>query len=184
MNLRKFLLTVILSLVVSSVAFAQSISLYDQPDQNAKVVGTADLSSGIIPIYTPKEGAWIKVADPRNGNVGWVKMSDLKNTKGSGGMTITQKIITDGQQSTNFPIIQFGNAPVKLTNEQSQVIMQKMRTEQQAIQQSLEGIINNLNDLIKREWNLWNTQGPFPLVITPKETHPAAPVKQTQPAKK
>lgn len=176
-------------LLISNIAAAQSITLYEQPNQTSKVVGTADLATGIIPIFTPETNKdWIKVADPRNGNVGWIKSSDIKDAKGSeSSVTFTQKIINDGKPNNNtFHIIQFGNAP-KLTNEQAQQMMQKFRTEQQQIQDSLQGAMKNINELIKREWDLWNSQGGFPMIIMPtpndKQTTTATPAVPATPAK-
>jgi hypothetical protein len=186
----KIITTFLLSLVMlafSGIVSALSISIYDQPNQNAKVVGTADLSTGIIPIFTPEKGGdWMKIADPRKGNVGWIKTSDLKGAKGSdnGSVTFTQKIITTDQAPQSFQIIQFGNSPTQLTDQQVQAFMQKMKVEQQALQQSFQGLMKNMNEVIQRQWNMWNTQGGFPMIIIPaptgKQTAPVAtPVKQT-----
>lgn len=192
----------LLALTASSVVSAQTISLYDQPNQNAKVVGTADLSSGIVPIFTPpNDNTWMKVADPRNGNVGWIKSSDIKNAKGSeSSVTFSQKVLSNGQPDSSFQVIQFGNGTApKISNEQAQAILLKMRTEQKAIQENFQGILKNMNDVIQREWNMWNSQGGFPVIIVPapgnasgktlapkpeQNTAPAIPPAPVAPTKK
>jgi len=126
------------------ISQAKQISLYDQPSQNAKVIGTADLSAGIIPIYTPPNGSeWIKIADPRNGNVGWAKASDIKSTP-----------------STN-QIIQVVDKP-KTNDEISKEYINKISAEQQEIQKSLQNMFKDVNDLLHHEWKWWGSQNIFP----------------------
>lgn len=55
------------------------ITLYESPDQTSASVGQVKPSLGLIPIFA--EGNWIKVANPENGDVGWVNAETLK-TKG------------------------------------------------------------------------------------------------------
>lgn len=173
------------TLTISSIASAQPISLYDQPSQNAKVIGTADLSAGIIPIYTPTDSSsWMKVADPRNGNVGWVKSDDLKTKQGSSNsVTYTQKIISIPNQPGTYQVIQFGNKP-NLTDAQMKEYVEKMRAAQQSIQQSFQSIFKDMNDLFQREWNVVNTQYNSPLLMpVPANTQPnqASPNKSVKP---
>ncbi len=165
---KKYITLLVSSVFLSGAVFAQSITLYDQPNQTAKVVGTADLASGIIPIFTPeKNNDWIKVADPRNGNVGWIKSSDIKNARGSENtVTFSQKIISNGSKPT-YQVIQFGNPPMKMTDEQAKAYIEKMQKKQQELQQSFQGIMKNMNEVIQNQWNMWNAQGGFPMIIMP-----------------
>jgi SH3-like domain-containing protein len=94
---RKILFGVVALLGLCNISLAKDINLYDQPDEKAKVIGTVDLSAGIIPILTPKEGSWIKVADPRNGNVGWIKSNEMNADGGNpSAVTFTQRVINNG----------------------------------------------------------------------------------------
>lgn len=70
-------ISVALSLLSSSIAYAVTLNLYDQPKTDAKVVGKIDTESGFVPIFTPKPGDWMKVGDPKNGNVGWIQTKQL-----------------------------------------------------------------------------------------------------------
>lgn len=175
-----------LFLSFSSIAFAQTITLYDEPKQDAKVVGTADLSSGIIPIFTPDKGEWMKVADPRNGNVGWIKSGDIKSARGAENtVTFSQKIISNGSQPQTWPVIQFGKPATKMTDEQVKAFVQKMRVQQQQMQQSFQGIIKNMNDVMQHQWDVWTSQGGFPMIIMPGSDHaqPKAKTNTPSPAK-
>jgi hypothetical protein len=170
MNSLKVLLSSLTLLLMPVVVFAQSITLYEQPNQNAKVVGTADLSAGIISIFSPdNNNEWMKVGDPRNGNVGWIKTNDLKNAKGSESI-ITQKVITKNP-SDSAQILQFGNAPT-LTKEQAQALLLEYQAKQVELQKTLKGAINDLNTLFQSQINM-NIQA-----IPPK---PVTPAKQTNP---
>ena len=116
------------ALAFTSMAYAKDVTMYDQPKADAKIVGAADLSTGIIPIFTPKSGDWVKIADPRNGNVGWVKSSELTN---SGSFSFTQRIINNnGKGPQTYQIIQYGKPPQNMSNEQVQNMVQKLQTQQ------------------------------------------------------
>jgi hypothetical protein len=166
----------------SFATFAQPITMYDQPIPTAKTIGTVDLSSGIIPIFTPKTGDWVKVADPKNGNVGWVKASELKSAKESGSSVIySQKIINGTPPNTQ-----------KLTTDQQEWI-KRVQTEQQIMQQKLQHMMKDMNELFQQEWETLKSNPQFPVVMpflaTPPTTINApvpAPVtpnnNQTKPA--
>ncbi|VVC76966.1 hypothetical protein AQUSIP_22930 [Aquicella siphonis] len=145
--------------VFSSLAFSQPVNLYDQPASSAKLIGSADMSTGIIPIMTSSNGEWIKAADPRNGNVGWVKVIDIKNAKGTtNSFTLKQDMLSSGAQPKNYQIIQNG-APKGLTDEQLKTFMNTMQKEQKNIQNSFMNIFNGMNDLIQYQMNIWTQQG-------------------------
>ncbi len=168
-------------LIIPMTVFAKEISLYDQPKSDAKAVAAIDLSAGIIPIYTPKEGNWVKIADPRNGNVGWVKSSDLNSAGTSQSIfSFTQSI--DNKTPTTYRIIQFGQ-PTKLTPEQTKTLVNQMQTEQQEMQKSMQNMMRDMNQLFYNDWHfMHNETFPFfvPVVIMPiqKNTPPRQVHKQ------
>lgn len=182
MNIVKILILSLLLLFIPGIVSAQSITLYDQPNQNAKVIGTADLSAGVISIFSPSNNSdWMKVGDPRNGNVGWVKTSDLKNVKGSESI-VTQKVLTNNP-STSVQVLQVGDGP-KLTKEQAQVLLREYQAKQIELQKTLQGVIGNMNDFIKNEINYMNIQTgvAIPPGSTSKPATTPQPTTQTQPA--
>lgn len=124
----------------TSFCFAKNINLYDQPKSDAKVVGSVDPELGIIPIFTPKNKDWIKVGDPRNGNVGWVKSSDLNST---GKITFTQQIINAGSNPHSFSI-QFGT-PEALSAKQTQAVSRQIQTQQELLQKNIQQMMNSFN---------------------------------------
>jgi hypothetical protein len=177
------LLTGIIAL--SSSAFAAGISLYDQPNAKANVVGSVDLSKGIIPIYTPKPGDWVKIADPQNGNVGWVKSADLGKAmgNGSGAVTFTQKIMNDGKGQHTYQVIQYGSLPASSDKQAKMMIqnMQQQQATQQQVQKAIETMITQMNTLYQQQWNTFHTGTAMPIIM-PVMVIPAQP-NQTVPKK-
>lgn len=167
-----FLMTLFTSLI-TNLAIAKNISLYDQPKVDAKIVGTINSDNGIIPIFTPKDNVWIKVGDPNNGNVGWVKSSDLKNI--TGGYTFSQHIISTGTGPHNYNIVQFGG-PEQLTPAQSQAMLKKMEQRQQTLQKDMQLM---MQDVFKNNQTVFPMM--VPVIIVPEK--PATPIKAVVPAK-
>lgn len=156
----------------SATCLAKEINLYDQPQDKAKVVGTVDLATGIIPIFTPKNGDWMKVGDPRNGNVGWIKSSDLNNGGGAT-FTFSQRIMNDGKGPHTYQIMEYGK-PQNLTGEQMQTMIQKMQNQQKNVQQDMQkavqNMVNQINSLYHQTWgSTGGTPVIMPIVILPAQ---------------
>jgi hypothetical protein len=52
------------------------VSLHAQPKQDAKVIAKVNISQHLIPFYQQKH--WVKVANPKDGKVGWVNREAYK----------------------------------------------------------------------------------------------------------
>jgi len=182
----KFFKLMIFTMIISSFAasgFAMEINLYDQPKSDAKAISKVDLSTGIIPIYKPKEGAWVKIADPKNGNVGWVKTSDLNSPGTSQSIfTFTQSI--DNKTPTTYRIIQFGQ-PTNLTPEQTKTLVKQMQAEQQEMQKSMQNMLKDMNQLFYNDWHFMHHDAfPFlvPVVMIPEQKNNQPHVNKQAPA--
>lgn len=143
--MRHHLIVAAIALLFSTIGMAKTITLYDQPKADAKNVGTIDLDSGLIPIFTPKDNKeWVKVADPKNGNVGWVKNTDLKGSTAESSFTYTQKMISNGKSPQGY-IVQYG-VPQPLTPEQSQALFKQMQLHEKAIQDDINHMMHDMYD--------------------------------------
>ncbi len=168
-----------------SSAFAKALTLYEEPKDTAKVAGTIDSDIGLIPIFSPEKSDWMKVADPRNGQVGWIKTKDLGASNNSE-YTFTQRYINTGNAPHSYQIIQFGG-PNKMTPEEIQLQIKKNEQQQQLIQENMNKAMQNMvNDMNKLyHWNTeWMNSGlPFvmPVVVIPAPNLPVA--KPATPAK-
>jgi len=163
-----------LSLLFSFSALATEINMYDQPKAESKVVGKVDLSTGIIPIFTPKDTNWLKIADPRNGNVGWIKSADIKTaTGGATSFTFTQKTLDNGKGPATFSqVIKIGQ-PEKIDAE-TQKILDRLQAQQQAIQQNMQ---NNMKQMMKDLGDLFvNQSQQFQQSVNPAGLQPVVAV--------
>jgi hypothetical protein len=165
-------------LLFSTFAFAKEINMYDEPKDGAKVVGTVDMTVGVIPIFTPKEGTWMKVGDPRNGNVGWIKSSDVSNVPGSpNSFSFTQRTVTDSKGVPHtYQIIQYGN-PINVNNPAIP------KNVQQNIQGVVQDIVNGFNTMYQQQQKMMSnmpTPVIMPIVVMPPQNQAAAPATPTK----
>lgn len=180
MKTKRYLAHFAMAALVSGLAlsfgvFAKTINLYDQPMTTSKVVGSIDTASGVIPIFTPKGGEWVKVGDPRNGNVGWIKSSDLASGTTTS-FSFTQKFENDGKAPETYKI-EFGNLP-SLNTQQSVEMIKKMQSQQEAIQKSMQKVMqemmSNIYKLYQQQPQLLHDNGKsaiiMPIVIVPAAT--------------
>ena len=141
--LRKILIILSMTFLLFGTSFAKTINLYEEPKDGSKMVGTIDPSAGIVPIYTPKGSTWVKIGNPKNGLVGWVKSNDLATAGSqSSGFSFSQQVQTtpDGKQAYVF---QFG-VPTQMTKEQAAALYNQVQKQQAAIQQNAQKLIEEV----------------------------------------
>lgn len=181
--MKKVLATLCL-LFAASISYAKPINLYDEPKADAKVVGTLDSQVGAITIFTPKDGGWVKVADPRDGKVGWIKSTEFGDTN------FSFRVITSGDGAKGYRVYQYGGtqaySPQKMDEE-----MKKMQQRQQAIQRRMQHLMEDMFDDFYYPTPIF-----VPVIVVPEKSSapkPAAvksktesqqPEPATQPTKK
>lgn len=133
------------------------ISLYEQPDTTSKVTGTVDLSKGIMVIFS-KDG-WTKIANPANGDVGWVKDETLK-TQGISYIKNVIKQSNGPNQTLQTQSVQIGSFPTENQNEYDMnEIMKKWRVNQFEFQKSMSDFQQKMNQLMTQ--SIHNTEAMF-----------------------
>jgi len=157
-----------LALGISLTAMAKSINLYDQPKADGKVMGTIETSKGVIVIFTPKGSEWVKVGDPGNGNVGWVKSTDLAGA----GMHFNVMQTGDG---SGYQMLQYGGSA--MTPDQMAAMAKQMKIRQQDIQKDMNKMVTDIYNNMNQYWS--NTPMIMPVIIMPESKMPAG-----QPASK
>lgn len=165
------LVTAIFSLSTTTISMAKIINLYDQPKTDAKVIGTLDSTVGMVPIFTPKESDWMKVGDPKNGDVGWIKTADLADNNGSlsTAMSVTQKTVNSSNGPKTYQVVKLGT-PKTMSPEEKQALLLKIQTQQremeQAAQKMLGEFYQNMNKIYQENPDLLNniTSG-FPVFV-------------------
>lgn len=157
------ILLVSLSYIGFTNAFAKVLNLYAEPKDNAKIVATIDSGLGIITIFTPKESEWIKVADPKNGNVGWIKSQDL-----NGGTQFSFKIMTKGDNNAGYQIIESNMTPYQTT--QLKGFIKEMRERQQKLQKDMQKLMDEMTADFNKNW--MNFPMIMPVIVVPEKTTP------------
>jgi hypothetical protein len=185
MNRYLRIFTTLFALSATTISLAKSINLYDQPKTDSKIVGSIDASSSMVPIFTTPTGDWIKIGDPKNGNVGWVKVSELGTNAGpfATGLSITQHTITTKEGPKTYQTIQFG-VPQVMTSEQAQAFAKKMQERQVEIQQytqkMMKDFFNDMNSMFQT--NQANFPVFVPMIVLPQPQKPqATPTNNTKP---
>ncbi len=172
-----------LLLLVPALSFAAEISIYETPDANAKVIGKIDPANGIVPIFSSNDGKWMKIGNPKNGDVGWAKSDDINSGDVNTSITFTQRTITNGKSNAPQTVrfIQYGK-PDKLTDEQAQQMMQKIQLQQRSVHNAIQHMINQMSTMYNIDWNMMENGYPIimPLVIIPSPKLP--PEHKTAPA--
>jgi len=160
---KKLIAYALLSGILSSpmLAMAKDIPLLQEPNAGAASAGTADLSSGVIPIFTSKDGNWVKVGDPRNGNVGWVKAKDL-SSGGEESIIFSHRISNSDKGTGSYQVFQFGT-PAKLTPDQ-QMTLEKLQAQQEASSKAMQKAIQDMT-------NNMSMPGPIfmPVIVVPQQ---------------
>ncbi len=159
----------LLAILCCSPLFAKTITLYDQPKTDGKVIGTIDSGAGLILIYSPKDNtAWVKVGDPRNGNVGWVQSKDIGT-----GSNFSFQVITKDNGPESYQVIQVGMP--KLSQEQTEKMMKDFQARQALYQQQMQKWLQNfqkdMNQMFQDNFPMMMPAAPLP----PSATTPAAP---------
>ncbi|MDR1057111.1 MAG: SH3 domain-containing protein [Coxiellaceae bacterium] len=94
-----FLSTIIIlfGIVLSTVTRAVTLNIYERPETNSKVVASLTKGKQLIPIFYTDKKDWVKVANPQNGDVGWVQVNKLKSPiiiTQVNGSEVQQQIVT------------------------------------------------------------------------------------------
>jgi len=156
------LFTILFLSSFSSISLANPIDLYEQP-KDGKPIATVNSDAGIISIFTPKNSDWVKVADPANGNVGWVKSKDLENA------TVQMNMIQTTNNGHHYQMIQY-----KHPSQQLSRLMQQQSLEMQQM-------IQELNQGWGRLPTWYNEPTMIPIFILPvKEVTSAQPTSSSK----
>jgi hypothetical protein len=158
----------------ANAAFAKNINLYDQPSTTSKVVGSINQSNKLVPIFTTKAGDWMKVGDPANGNVGWVKVSDFSTAAGgatSSGFSMSEETVNTANGPQTYRTIQFAQPE---NDAKTQEAIKRIVEQQQAAMQNSQRMFNDvykqMNDLYKSNPAAFSSFPPImmPVMVVPQ----------------
>lgn len=125
-------------LLATTGGFAKTLNLYTEPRSDSKVSGNVNTENGVTIVYTPKTDEWIKIANPTNGDVGWIKSSDLGNN------TYSMRMITSDGRSHNLQAYQFGFGKDQVTQQQLENEMRQFEHQQRLMQMHLARLFDDM----------------------------------------
>lgn len=173
-----------LSIIALSALFmagqvnAATINLYQDPKTNAPVVGQIDPAKGIMPIFTPQGSTWVKVADPSNGNVGWIQQKDLNLPSGTS-MSIQQKTVDANGKESNL-LMQMGK-PLNPNSPEFKAHMKEMQQLQNNVQKNMkiqvQEFVHGLDNLYQQQMKFLQQNGfynPAPGAANPTNVAPGS----------
>lgn len=135
---------------------AGTINLYTEPAKTSKIVASVPQEQALVPIIQQKD--WIKVGNPKNGDVGWVQQTDLtQNVSGINLQTplVRQYIVTeknkDGKPiSKLYRMVEYSSSQQQqpMDEKQMQTYMDKLAAQQKAMQENFNKMQDNLNKMM------------------------------------
>ena len=146
--MKKSLLTVFAfaSLIIAALAHAKSLTLYSKPEAASATVATVESGDRLIPIYSPEKSDWIKVADPSNGNVGWLKRQDLGLNQQQPKL-YQKRIEKESGDKKNGPYrheVYEYKGTEKLSEEQMKAMFDNMQRQQEQMHAAMQSMFNNM----------------------------------------
>lgn len=171
----------------SEMPSADQIQLHEKPDANSGIVDTIQHNAPITPIFSqtdPAGNVWIKVANPKNGNVGWVKAQDIKQ-KGYPELYLKTFNDKSGNKDTQgYQVMEYsGSQP--LTPKQMETLMQNVQKNQidmeKTMNQLMQESMNNFNNQMK-SMQLQPVYVPViqPVILVPAKPKPEAVTAPTK----
>jgi hypothetical protein len=162
-----FMIFMWLTLTVQAVSKPTTgIQLFAQPNAQSQVIATIPQGQPIIPIYTEKD--WSKIADPSNGNVGWVNNETLKQQGMIFTKTITKSVSTPNE--TNTQVINYSGHQV-VDEKQVQELMNNWQKTQENLSKTFNQMMNQSIEDINRFLQQFNAeQAPKNKTLQHKQT--------------
>lgn len=179
----RLFLSLIIMVFFSTSVIAKEVNLYENADVASKIVGKIDIAKGIVPIFTKPDGTWMKVGDPRNGNVGWVKTSDLANTgTGASSFSYQQQIINDGKGVPRaYQVMQFGNDDKAAIEKRGQEFNKQITNPNNTIEQNIQSVIQTISPELNKIYQQQKTNpgAPIvmPIIVVPQQPAPSSSIK-------
>lgn len=149
--MRKLSLALFFAGMVSTASWGKTLTIYAEPNTESKALATLSEHVNLIPIYYEEEGGWVKVADPKDGSVGWAQVDELTNLDT---VTLQQRYIRSQtghnrsyQQGERYRHIRF------LEPEEVDALMKAMHERhmrmEKAMQQMVDDMLSSFNDFFR-----------------------------------
>lgn len=129
--------------------YGQSVSIYAEPQTKSKIITTIAQGHSLIPVFEQKD--WVKVANPDNGDIGWVQKTIFdQNTRTVGTVNnnanVREYLITnkdkDGKAQGTYRIITYSNTK-PLDEQQAQALFNRIKEQQRRMQESFNRMMDD-----------------------------------------
>jgi len=154
----RYILAICMSLMLCLVAFfglaknTQSavkapimVNLYAQPSLHAKVVATIHPSQFLVRIFQKK--GWIKVGNPKNGDVGWLNEKQYKKASTKWMRSVakpTSYSVTAKDDNGKYTVVAYKDGK-KLNPKQAEKLFKQTQNNQESLQESFVRLQENIN---------------------------------------
>ena len=139
-----------------------SIALLEQPNTNAKIVANVPVGQALISIFS--QNGWVKVGDPKNGNVGWVNSKTLQ-TQDYPLVYMEINSNKNGNKATqSYQVIQYSGS-----QSMNQAQMQKMLNNTEQQQANIQNEMNKVMQQNIKDMNALNHNYNQMRILVPTE---------------
>lgn len=141
-------LILFLAVCLPWMANADALKILEKPDIHAKVVETIQPGQPLIRIFESDHGQWLKVANPTNGQVGWVEAKAFEVTPeglANSFSFMSQKTVTkmvDGKPKT-VTVVEY-SGPQKMDKKQIEGVMQGLEIRQAQMAENMQKTMNQI----------------------------------------
>ena len=141
------------------------VNLYEKPQSNAKILKTLSPTVHLVSIYHQKD--WIKVGDPRNGEIGWVNQAQyqkaLKAYYQPNVQTVFIRTEYNEKGKPTIDIVAYKNGK-KLTSKETQKLYDQIKAQQAKESRYIQRVFWCMDDLMAqqmRAFSHWMTADPW-----------------------
>lgn len=105
------------------------VTLFAQPNTNSRALGQVNVTQQLIPFYHKK--GWLKVGNPRNGQVGWVNRAQYQQAVHARANQRTQTVyVEQSQNGDQAPTIVAYRNGKRVTGEEAKALVAQVQRQQ------------------------------------------------------
>lgn len=136
---------------------SKSITVYSEPANNAKIIEKVTQPNKLVPIFA--NGAWLKVGDSTNGQIGWVNSEQYQQlATAQHDSSTTQVVFIESNHAAGAPnnnIIAYKNGK-RLSDAEAKALYAQMAQQQTAINKQLVAYQAAMNHLLQQDMQAFN----------------------------
>jgi hypothetical protein len=132
--------------------FASGLDIYEKPEDGAKVMTTIKEGERVIPIFYTEKKDWVKVANPKNGDVGWAKANALQGpvvVTNISDSTVQQQIVVGKEKEPRvYSVVQY-SGPREMKPEEAKKMIKEYEERQQAVHASMQRMQEEMQQIMQ-----------------------------------